>query len=186
MNELSSLGLLILDEVSMASATDLDRINRAMNGVKRVSAQDAENVLMGGCHYIFTGDLYQLSPVQGTSFVKDMKDRQNTKAHTAGLEIWEKNNVVVILDEQMRQKNDIEYAQLLRRARTNRLTREDCQKLNGRVVKDMMELEPGVLLLCASNAEREAWNRRVFRNYMKAATQKREDINRGEKLEPSE
>jgi len=61
------------------------------------------------------GDFYQFPPVKGVPLWG--KARDNNEDEQTGRDIWHQFTLVVILDEQMRQSEDDQCRDLLRRAR---------------------------------------------------------------------
>lgn len=63
-NNLRSVRVIIIDEISMVSAELLDKISEYLKKVRKCSDP------FGGVQLIFSGDLAQLAPVQGTFFFR--------------------------------------------------------------------------------------------------------------------
>ena len=80
---------------------------------------------------------------------------------------------VVVLDEQMRQQQDVEYYQLLKRVRNSTVTQADVDLLNSRVVTQL-ESHPNQLNPCIvrTNKLRHAINRLQIERYARSQGQK--------------
>ena len=75
-DELGLLKLLIIDEISMVGADKLGKIDQILRLAKNCPEQ-----VLGGCHIILSGDLFQLAPVKGKPLYKEPLhlDNVNTK-----------------------------------------------------------------------------------------------------------
>ena len=80
---------------------------------------------------------------------------------------------VVVLTEQMRQQHDLEYRQLLKRARNGALTQADVDLLNIRVLPQL-QTRPGRMNTCIvrSNKLRHLINRLQIENFARSRGQK--------------
>ncbi|XP_062615034.1 uncharacterized protein LOC134276764 [Saccostrea cucullata] len=110
-----NLSVVIIDEISMVGNAKLEFINgrlQLLTGLKRP---------FGGISIIAVGDFFQLKPIMDGWIFQDLK--QNAQALACNL--WKENFTLFELDEVMRQKDDLEFAQLLNRLRHNEMTSED-------------------------------------------------------------
>ncbi len=117
---------LIIDEVSMLSATTLAEISLRLQHAKGVSGL-VEDIPFGGVNVIFLGDFGQLRPVCGAplyshDFAKHprLQDAASIRGVEAlkGVYLWQKLvTTVVILRTNQRQSADSDYASLLTRVR---------------------------------------------------------------------
>ena len=117
--------ILILDEVSMMSKRMfnlLDQIGkRVRNSIKP----------FGGIQLIFSGDFYQLPPVN------KMIENKDETAFCFESELWSETfDTQVLLDEVFRQK-DTEYVNVLHQIREGKLYKEDVMLLRTRLIKNM-------------------------------------------------
>ena len=114
-----NLSVVIIDEISMVSNSMLNFIDQRLQELKGTRKP------FGGVSIIAVGDLYQLKPVSGNWIF-------NTSAKGAeslSVNLWKEYFTMFELTEIMRQKNDLEFAQLLNRLRHNELTEADKLKL---------------------------------------------------------
>ncbi|XP_062609477.1 uncharacterized protein LOC134271261, partial [Saccostrea cucullata] len=110
-----NLSVVIIDEISMVGNAKLEFINdrlQLLTGLKRP---------FGDISIIAVGDFFQLKPIMDGWIFQDLK--QNAQALACNL--WKENFTLFELDEVMRQKDDLEFAQLLNRLRHNEMTSED-------------------------------------------------------------
>lgn len=110
-----NLSVVIIDEISMVGNAKLEFINnrlQLLTGLKRP---------FGGISVIAVGDFFQLKPIMDGWIFQDLK--QNAQALACNL--WKENFSLFELDEVMRQKDDLAFAQLLNRLRHNQMTNED-------------------------------------------------------------
>ena len=123
--------IMIIDEISMADLQSLSKINNRCK-IARSLPVDSPDLFGGLPVVIFMGDFYQFPPVRGLPLWRE--PRENHQEEIAGHQIWRRFTQVIILDEQMRQAEDIEFQGLLRRARNAQLTADDVNLLNTRVI----------------------------------------------------
>ena len=110
-----NLKIIIIDEISMVGNRSLALIDsrlQLLTGIKKP---------FGGISILAVGDFFQLKPVMDSWIFQDLK----CNAQALASNLWREHFCVFELDEIMRQKDDIEFAQLLNRLRYNELTPED-------------------------------------------------------------
>jgi ATP-dependent DNA helicase PIF1 len=116
---------LIIDEVSMVSATLLAQISHRLN-VAKGYASSRTDVMFGGVNMIFCGDLGQLKPVKASPVYSfnlveqiSVNSSQSTGGQLAvyGAYLWRQIDRVIELKKNMRQSGDTHYAALLNRIR---------------------------------------------------------------------
>ena len=112
---------IFLDEVSMISCKELYRIHN-----KLCQATNKTDVPFGGYNMIFAGDFAQLPPVIGGESAALYSGLQHVSAHvtgdqesTIGKALWHQVTTVVILRENMRQRNQSKEDDQLRTALSN-------------------------------------------------------------------
>ena len=91
---------------------------------------------------IVLGDFHQFSPVRAKALWQKQESHEER-----GQQLWHMFKDVVVLDEQMRQQQDVEYYQLLKRVRNGTVTQADVDLLNSRVVTQL-ESRPNQLNPC--------------------------------------
>ena len=123
--------IMIIDEISMTDLQSLSRINKRCNMARSLRSDSSE--LFGGLPtVILMGDFYQFPPVKGLPLWR--QPRPNNEEEIVGKEIWQRFTDVILLDEQMRQAEDLPFRDLLRRARNAELTVDDLDFLNSKVI----------------------------------------------------
>ena len=95
---------LIIDEISMLSLRDLERINQHLKILRKEA-----DIPFGGINaVILCGDLFQFGPIQGYPLYQTNISSEDLE-NTAGRYLWTQFKTVIILDEQMRQCEDLKY-----------------------------------------------------------------------------
>jgi len=119
---------IIIDEISMVSASMLTYISRRLSEIK------VDDMPFGGVNIIAVGDFFQLRPVNGRFAFKNLL-------------LWHLFTPI-FLEQNMRQSKDCAYAALLNRARVGQLTDTDIHMLSTRLSdavtapEDTMRLYP--------------------------------------------
>lgn len=104
--DLQDLEILLIDEISMIDGGLLTKISEYLSIVRRDTRP------FGGIQLILSGDMYQLPPVQGTLVFN--------------AEIWDDLKLCPhILTKIYRQENDIQFQEILERAKSGDVTDED-------------------------------------------------------------
>ena len=145
-NLLSDVQLIIVDEISLAGADLLRRMQKRLTDIKLVSKP------MGGYHFIFVGDFFQLPPVL---------DRPCFRAPVEAplVNVWRKSKIRLYeLTEIMRQREHLKWAQVLNRMREDKLTEEDHELLLSRTNPANWHNEEDALMLMYSNNAVDAYN----------------------------
>lgn len=130
--------VLVIDEVSMLGGTTLFHANCRLQALR-----DCPDKPFGGLPVVLLmGDFYQFAPVLETSLLVDrMVDLadmaslgQATIAHHRGHSLWLMFKTVVLLEEQVRARDDPLLGALLDRVRAGIQTVEDLDLLNTKLV----------------------------------------------------
>ena len=138
--KLSRLMLVIIDEVSMVGSNMLLEIHKRLQQIKGV----ADDVMFGGVSILAVGDLYQLPPVGQALLFRPVSDCY-AQFYSSG-SLWVDEFQMTELTENMRQRGDSAFSDLLCRARTNTCTSEDIQTLKSRQIVPGMENYPNKAL----------------------------------------
>ena len=118
------LKVVIIDEISMVGKKTFDFIDTRLQQLAGIRAP------FGGLSVIAVGDFYQLKPVGDRLVFLDLKEGAKALAPNS----WKDHFKIYELVDIMRQKDDLNFAQLLNRLRLNVLTEEDKDDLRKRVV----------------------------------------------------
>jgi len=142
-----TVGIMIIDEISLSRSEDLSHINIALQKLK------GNTEPFGGIHMLFTGDLYQLS-VGGSVFEESSKGN--------GHLLWRSLNAAIELQQNHRQSEDPHYANILSRFQTNEPTQEDINEINKHVMSPSNVPPPTTCVITPANVDRAACNRMAF------------------------
>jgi PIF1-like helicase len=124
--------VLVVDEVSMVGSKMLVQVDEKSSRIWSPPA--GSSAILGGLPIIqFLGDFKQFEPVRDTPLWKD-RGAKATKNEKRASQIWRQVKDVIFLTEQMRQKDDLPYQELLQRAETCSLTQADIDLLNTKTV----------------------------------------------------
>jgi Helitron helicase-like domain at N-terminus/PIF1-like helicase len=128
--------ILIIDEVSMVSSKLMDSIDKRCRIVKNLDPNST--AVFGGLHIVIVlGDFHQFSPVRARSLWQPQQGGNEKR----GQSLWHMFSNVVLLDEQMRQQDDIAYHDFLSRTRNGTVSQSDVDMLNSRVIGEL-EVRP--------------------------------------------
>lgn len=127
----SKTKVLIIDEISMLHAHQLDMIDQICRYFKK------NNVPFGGMQVVMCGDFFQLPPVSKFSKDKDQQmliDKRGTDFVTEST-IWKEMNLrICYLDEQHRQ-DDMSFLRVLNDIRANEVNETTIEYLSERINK---------------------------------------------------
>jgi hypothetical protein len=149
LKEWENVKILIVDEVSYFSKTDLETLERKLRRLKRRG-----DIEYGGVHIVFAGDLRQLEPVCGKPFYFEW-----SKCWQGAI------NCAIMLENNHRFKNDPHFGKLLGRVRSNTHSMDDIEAINSRFVlqtSDLPEEGEEVCYACSTNKERNAVSEGMF------------------------
>jgi ATP-dependent DNA helicase PIF1 len=132
--------VLIIDEVSMMSQKIFEVLDGIARGVRKLKS----HLPFGGIQVVFSGDFYQLPPVNSSI---NNSDDLTANAFCFESPLWKKTiNDVIELKKIFRQTDDV-YTNILNRIRVGRLSKTSFDILNRQVNKPMPEtFKPTILL----------------------------------------
>ena len=129
-NRFQNVQVLIVDEFSMVKSDQLYQLHQRLCEIKQSDQPFA------GISVILFGDIMQLKPIRG-SYIFEVPKKEKYRQVSKLLNLWEMFETVE-LEENHRQGEDKEYANLLNRLRfkirTETLSKEDLELLNSRVL----------------------------------------------------
>ena len=158
--------MLIIDEISMVSSKLMDSIDKQCKVVKNLD--DSSTAVFGGLPVVIAlGDFHQFPPVRANA----LWQKQQGHNEKRGQQLWHMFKNVMVLDEQMRQQQDVEFHQLLKRARNGSITQADVDLLNTRVISQL-ESQPDLTFIVRSNRLRHTLNRRQIEWFARSRGQK--------------
>ena len=162
-SRLGKIKLLVIDEVSMVGSDLLYHIHRRLQEISGASGPDSR---FGNVSILAVGDLYQLQPV-GQGHVFQLPSDPYARLHGS---IWKENFQLLELQQSMRQRGDVVFADLLMRLRKGQCTEEDLDLLQTRVISKQDQLYPAdVLHVFKTNKEVDEHN---SDHMLKLATEK--------------
>ena len=142
--------MLILDEVSFASPSEIEKLDKKLRILKNVMGKK-----YGGLHIVFAGDFRQLAPVG-----------KRTIYEQGCTEFTDWVNMYIELDGTHRFNQDKKWGEILTRMRNGEITMEDLLKLNSEcVVKPGVTLPDGLQYCSYSNRTRDIINTMTFDAY---------------------
>jgi hypothetical protein len=159
--------IIIIDEISMVSLTMLSTMNQQCNKIQAV--QPDSTAIFGALPIVvFMGDFHQFAPVRAQPLWQTPKNPQSAM----GQLLWHRFMKVVVLDEQMRQRDDQGFQALLHRARSGSTTMADMITLNGQVASQL-PISNGLDTVCVTrlNRRRHMINRLQIMRFAKAQGQ---------------
>ena len=138
--EFARYRVIIIDEISMVSSVSsqfIADINDRLNEMKETGMHG--DITFGGCHVVWCGDFYQLSPVGQSALYKTNANNANAGV---GRTLWLQGIThSVFLSESVRQEGDGKLQELLESVRDGSLE-EQLHVLNGRVLSSTCGPEP--------------------------------------------
>lgn len=152
-SNLKSLKVVFIDEISMVGRKMFNYINLRLQEILGSLKP------FGGVSVIAFGDLYQLKPVMDQWIFKSNISSESQDILAPNL--WVENFLLFELDEIMRQKDDVLFAQILNRLREGQHNVDDVQILSRRIVKEN-ELTKNVPHLFPTRNEVSNHNRNIF------------------------
>ncbi|XP_044714513.1 PIF1-like helicase domain-containing protein [Hirsutella rhossiliensis] len=154
--------VLVIDEVSMLGGATLHNVSRHLQALR-----DCPDEPFGGMPVVLLmGDFYQFAPVRETSLLiirppdrTETPLRQATISHHSGCRLWHLFKTVVLLEDQVRARNDPQLRALLDRVRNGRQTHQDLSLLNANIVgRSQITFHDGLRAITPLNRTRWALN----------------------------
>ena len=153
-SKLWHLKLIIIDEVSMIGSSTLRKID---NQLKQIFDTDQK---FGGISIVFFGDFNQLRPVNDRYIFQSPK--KNDYSLIAGPLLW-RSIKIYTLDEIMRQKNDLIFAQALTNLASGNLNENEKNLFRSRLFAlDSPELPVDAIRLYSTNKKVDEYNDMVL------------------------
>ncbi|XP_044714692.1 PIF1-like helicase domain-containing protein [Hirsutella rhossiliensis] len=154
--------VLVIDEVSMLGGATLHNVSHYLQALR-----DCPDEPFGGMPVVLLmGDFYQFAPVRETSLLiirppdrTETPLRQATISRHSGCRLWHLFKTVVLLEDQVRARNDPQLRALLDRVRNGRQTHEDLILLNANIVgRSQITFHDGLRAITPLNRTRWALN----------------------------
>ena len=140
-----NVNTVIIDEISMVSYKTMSFIHKRLTEIK---GTDDTEVLFGGLNIIAVGDFFQLPPVRDKFVFQDGRGYNQGSTH-----LWRDEFKLIELTQNMRQRGDTEYSDILNRVRIGSQTKSDISVLRSRLtsgIRDPVDVSqpPFVDALC--------------------------------------
>ncbi|KAJ6436144.1 c2h2 type zinc finger domain-containing protein [Purpureocillium lavendulum] len=154
--------VLVIDEVSMLGGATLHDVSRHLQALR-----DCPDEPFGGIPVVLLmGDFHQFAPVLETSLLisrfpdrPEAPMRQATISHHSGCRLWHMFKTVVLLEEQVRARNDPQFGALLDRVRNGLQSQQDLDLLNANIVgRPEIAFHNGLRAITPLNRNRWALN----------------------------
>ena len=150
--------ILVIDEISMMSAVLFEKIDLICQRIKR------NKKFFGGIQLVITGDFLQLLPVfnnMNSAIYKnksdDVDERLIIESDVFLDNFTDKNTI--FLNENMRQKGDKKFMELLLNVRYNKMTEEDLKLLKSRLITTVgLPKESATVTLVSTNKHAQMIN----------------------------
>lgn len=147
--------ILIIDEISMMSAALFEKIDLICQRIKR------NKKFFGGIQLVITGDFLQLLPVFNNSnsmiYKHDDIDDRLIIESDVFLGNFKQDNTI-FLNENMRQKGDRKFMDLLLNIRYNKVTEDDLNILKSRLIKNVGLPKEVIVTLVSTNKSAQMIN----------------------------
>jgi hypothetical protein len=175
-NRLAKITFAITDEISMVGQRSYVDFNNRAGKVWRVPTWS--DAIFGGIpNIVFLGDFRQFAPVLDTPLwapIPEEAKQETVDTVKKAIQLWGHVKDVLILDEQMRQRGDLEYQTLLERASNCTMTQADIDFLNTKT-RSCLEangLPTPDLAIRRLNDDRLEYNRKAIDEFAAARNQK--------------
>ncbi len=155
--------IMIIDDINMINVKLLIKINNNCIIIKS-HERDIINFFDNISIVILMSDFFQLASMNEKSLWK--KYSNSTEEQSRELLLWKRFENVIILDEQMRQAQDVEYRQMMYRARHVCLNTSDITTLNQKVITSLDSTKlNNVIVIVKRNIIRHMINRSQMKNF---------------------
>lgn len=141
-DRIKSTDILVIDEISMMSASLFEKINYIFMAVKR------DPKFFGGVQVIFSGDFMQAMPI--------FKNVDDTRLIFES-ELIEENFNIIKLNKNHRQYDDFKFKNLLNRLRLGKINSDDIQDINNRKIQCNLQKQP--IFLTSTNKKASMINK---------------------------
>lgn len=142
--------ILIIDEISMMSAALFEKIDKICQRVKR------NKKFFGGIQLVITGDFLQLLPVFNNTLYQKPDNRLIIESDVFLQNFNSKNTI--FLNENVRQKGDQVFTDLLMKVRYNNISEADIELLKTRMNLKIDEEKEALVTLVSSNKKAQMIN----------------------------
>ena len=143
-SKIDELDLLIIDEVSMMSKSQLNQLDQLLRKRKKLP-----DIPFGGIHIVLAGDFLQLPPVKASPIFRDPSLQANpSPGDVQGFALWQLFKIVIVLQQSMRFLDDPEWGEGCTQARKGVWTQQFLDMINSRLLTGdptRLTTEPGMI-----------------------------------------
>jgi ATP-dependent DNA helicase PIF1 len=151
--------ILIIDEISMLSASIFEKINIICQHFRK------SKKVFGGIQVVFTGDMLQLLCIFNNNI--EIYGEQDTRLIVESNmfnSIFKKNQNIVVLDENFRQKGNPKFIELLGRFRIGEFTDNDIKTIQSRIISKELIPPVDIIYLTSTNKKAQSINEEHLKN----------------------
>lgn len=151
--------ILIIDEISMMSASLFEKINLIFQHFRK------NKLPFGGVQVVFTGDMLQLLCIFNNNI--EIYGEQDTRLIVESdlfNSIFKKDDNIIVLDENFRQKGNPKFIDLLSRVRVGTFTDEDIAVLQSRKISKTLIPPKDIIHLVSTNRKAQMINEMHLKN----------------------
>ena len=185
MRNMGGKEFLILDEISMVDKVMLYQTSEIFGHVRAANAIGDPHLPFAGASVVGTGDFHQFPPVANVMGALYC-DRPETDSPRAllGQEVYKQFDTVVILEEQIRVKDEA-WIEMLRRLRIGNCTDEDLQEVRKLILTNEECQAPDfskkpwsdAILITPRHSVRERWNEAAIAKHCEETGNRRYIVN---------
>ena len=151
------LKILFIDEISMVGKNMFNSINLRLQEILGCTKP------FGGISVISFGDLYQLKPVFD-QWIFASNNSSTESIASLGTNLWTDHFLLYELDQIMRQKDDLRFAQMLNRIREGNHVEEDMATLKMKMINEENDRTRNMPHLFTHRCDVENYNKNVFQH----------------------
>ena len=151
--------ILIIDEISMMSASLFEKINLIFQHFRK------NKLPFGGVQIVLTGDMMQLLCIFNNNV--EIYGEQDTRLIVESdifNSIFKKDQNIIVLDENFRQKGNPKFIDLLSRIRIGKITEDDINVLKSRKISKTLIPPKDIIHLVSTNKKAQTINETHLKN----------------------
>lgn len=154
-NRILSMDILVIDEISMLSASLFEKIHKILKTVRK------DNRLFGGVQVVLSGDFLQLLPVFKKVYSNEYTSDSRLLIESNIFNAYFTKNNTITLDQNFRQKEDKLFSDILKRVRIGKITKKDLSTLENRL---NVPVESSLVTIVSSNYKADSINKAKIKN----------------------
>jgi len=169
----------IIDEISMADKATFCTASQALAHVRGQNGTEDVHAPFGGAHIILFGDFHQFPPVGNRTGALYRDSTNDTMQAKMGQAIFRQFDTIVILEKQMRVRDQI-WVDLLTRLRTGDCTTQDIEEIEKlRIDNTSLQTDFSkppwneAILITPRHSVRRRWNEEAIKRHCASSGQRR-------------